>query len=66
MVYDARMLVCVPCAFYLMIGRSELMYCIALHKLFVLQDYHWMLSVVTVDFKKGMLASYRLYYCFRS
>ncbi|KAF1742935.1 hypothetical protein MXB_3097 [Myxobolus squamalis] len=54
-IYDENTGIYVPCSFSLITGRSELMYCTDLNKLFLLLDYRWMPPVVTVYFEKGML-----------
>jgi hypothetical protein len=57
MVYDAGTNVFVPCVYCLMTAKLKHLYCIALHEIITLLDYHWTPRAITVDFEKALIAA---------
>ena len=55
MAHDTSTNVHVPCAWALMSGRDEFLYCEVLHVLVVALDYHWSPRAVVVDFEKALV-----------
>jgi hypothetical protein len=49
----------VPCVYALMTGKSEHLYCVALHEVIMLMEWDWMPDVITVDFEAALLAAVR-------
>lgn len=57
MVYDIGTDSFVPCAYCLITGKNEHLYCNVFHELIVLTEYSWMPKILTLDFEKGLISA---------
>jgi hypothetical protein len=55
MCFDAGTNLYIPCAYALLTGKNEYLYCALLRELVVLLDYKWMSKIVVVDFEKALV-----------
>lgn len=57
MIYDCGTELYVPCAFGLVTGKNEHIYCELFHQLIMLMEYSWMPRVITTDFEQALISA---------
>lgn len=57
MIYDLGTELYVPCAFALVTGKSEYIYCELFHQLIMIMEYNWMPKIITTDFEKALISA---------
>lgn len=59
MSYDPGTRLFIPCAFSLLSGKNEYIYCVLFHELIVMLQYDWMPTGISVDFELSLIKAIR-------